>query len=293
MEYFVSAENTPYYHWQLELLIESAKENKCENNLLVALAQADAVVYPEFFRNLSQHRKIFGHENIGKSRGYEGLNSLYSLLWSVRYNKISQPFLAMPAHSVIFNTSLNSLPKKNYPEIIFSPSPFFTIEFAEETIGPFWEWIKKSKEDYEKNWVPAGSFFIFQNIPVEVFERTVAIAERIAVEQIAQGKNVSEYTCQLAWAISLCDFMPQISLKGDYSITGNMLGSGDCPIIDYEHGLPPVFNKRMFQYQPPTYVSFGDPFEILSQHSPTQNSHFISRLAKSNMLSRLELKKAP
>ena len=45
MNYFVNSENHPYYHWQLELLIESFKYNKCEESLLITVAENDNTKY--------------------------------------------------------------------------------------------------------------------------------------------------------------------------------------------------------------------------------------------------------
>jgi hypothetical protein len=65
-----------------------------------------------------------------------------------------------------------------------------------------------------------------------------------------------------------------------------MMDSSNSPFIHYEHGLPPVFNKTMFQYTAPDFVSFGDPFEVLAENSPTESAHFISELAKRSLAAR-------
>ena len=278
MDYLVNAENTPYYHWQLELLIESFKRHNCEENLFICLAETDENINPMFWKNIPEHKRIQGHENIGKIRGYNALNNLYALMWANQFNWVKQPFVHIPA-DVVLNKQLN-IQFSEYPEIIFAPSPFFTIDAAEEVVGPFWELFDKEKSFYEKSWVPMGPIAVFSNIPAYVFERTTILAEKLALHQLLDGKEIWEHTDKIAWAINLADFIGQIKLTGNYSMTMTMLNDGDAPFIHYEHGLPPVFNKTMFQYSTPNFVSFGDPYEILSQHSPTQSAHFISQLAK-------------
>jgi hypothetical protein len=285
MEYLVSAENTPYQQWQLELLIESFKHHNCEKDLLVCLSESDTPIHPSYWRNISDHKRIQGHENIGKTRGYKGLNALYDLSWAVQNKWITQPFAFIPT-DVVLKEKLNVGLQSEYPEIVFNPSPFFTLESAEEAVGPFWEVTNKNKADYESVWVPLGPIIIFNKIPEDLFSRAIILAERLALKQLLRNQQIWEHTAKLAWAMNLSDFVSNLLLRGDYKLTMNMLESGNSPFIHYEHGLPPVFNKVMFQYPEPDFISFGDPFEILAANSPTRNAHFISELAKKSLAAR-------
>ena len=278
MDYLVSVENTPYYHWQLELLIESFKRHSCEDNLLICLAASDASANPMFWKNLPEHKRIQGHENIGKIRGFGPLNNLYSIMWANQFDWIKQPFASIPPDVVLYKPL--TIYFSDYPEIIFSPSPFFTVDAAEDAVGPFWELSQKEKAFYEQSWIPMGSITLFNNIPAYIFERTTILAEKLALYQLLDGREIWEHTDKLAWAMNLADFIGQIKFTGDYSLSMTMLNEGDSPFIHYEHGLPPVFNKTMFQYSPPNFVSFGDPYAILAENSPTQSAHFISQLAQ-------------
>lgn len=287
MEYFVNCENTPYYHWQLELLIESFKRHGLEKQLLVGLAEATAPINKHFCRNLYSHERLFAHQNIGSIRGYKGLNRTYSLYWAVNSKAISQPVCYM-ASDVVLRRPLDISFQGNVPGIVFDPDPFFTIDEAEKTVGPFWEWRGRPKSDYDLRWVPVGPIMIFNQIPAMIFQRVSTIAESLALQQLLAGKEIWEHTDKLAWAINLADYVGHIQIRGDYTLAMNMLGGGDSPFIFYEHGLPPVFNKTMFQYSPPNYVSFGDPFEVLAANSPTPASHFISQLAQTSLAARVE-----
>lgn len=286
MEYFVNIENTPFYHWQLELLIESFKVNNCQDKLLLSVAEANVPTQSDFTRNIKEHERTIFQENIGDIRGYKSLNCFYSLLWALKNDKLKQPFALIPAH-VVLKTPLNlDFNKEGVAETFFLPDPFITIDKAEENVGNFWSWMQKTKEEYAEKWVTAGEILIFNNMPVELFERAIVIAEKLALFQIVNNKKIWEYTDRLAWAITLSNYSDKIILKGDYHFTSNMLEEGRTPFIDYEHGMPPVFNKRMFVYAPPNYVSFGDPFRILAENAPTPNSHFLSQLARNNLMAR-------
>jgi len=285
MEYLVSAENTPYQQWQLELLIESFKYHNCEKDLLVCLAESDTPIHSLFWRNIASHERIQAHENIGKVRGYKELNALYDLSWAVQNKWITQPFTYIPT-DVVLKNKLNIPLQSEFSEIVFSPSPFFTLESAEEAVGPFWEVTNKKKADYETSWVPLGPIMIFNKIPEELFERAIVLAEKLALNQLLRKQPIWEHTTTLAWAMNLSDFVGQIMLRGDYTLTMTMLDSSNSPFVHYKHGLPPVFNKTMFQYTAPDFVSFGDPFEILAENFSTESAHFISELAKRSLAAR-------
>lgn len=285
MDYLASAENTPFQQWQLELLIESFKYQNCEDDLLICLAESDLPIHPNFWRNISNHKRIKAHENIGKTRGYTALNAVYNLAWAVRNKWINQPFAYIPT-DVVLKNKLNIKLQSDHPEVVFSPNPFFTIESAEEAVGPFWEITNKTKTDYEMAWVPLGPILIFNKISEEIFDRAIVLTEKLALQQLLEKRPIWEHTSTLAWAMNLSDYRGQLLLRGDYDLTMTMLHNSNAPFIHYEHGLPPVFNKAMFRYAPPDFVSFGDPFEILAENSPTENAYFLSQLAKISLAAR-------
>jgi hypothetical protein len=286
MEYLVSAENKIYDHWQLELLIESFKQNGCQNDLLLCLADYDSSINPDFWRNISEHQRIYAHQNIGQIRGYHPLNSLYSTLWANQYKLINQPFVSIPT-DVVLREPLNvEFLNNGYPEVIFSPNPFFTFNLAKEHVGPFWKQSFRTQEYYKNSWVPIGPIVVFNNVPSTMFERTIFLAERLALQQLLDGKNIWEHTIQLAWSMNLADLLGKVTIKADYSLTMNMLSNNNAAFIHYEHGMPPIFNKLMFQYEPPNFFAMGDPMQILSDNFPTPSAYFISELAKISLNAR-------
>lgn len=283
MDYLVSIENTPKFQWQAELLIESFKHHNRQDDLVVALAKANAPAQPAFCHNLFDHPRLWPHQNIGEIRGFLPLNQLYALSWGLQFGKVRQPLTLLSPDVLLYHTN-NLRITGDLPEVMFSPDPFFTPDFAEEAVGPFWEWFGRKKEYYEDQWLPSGPVMIFDNIPQVVFERAIWVTEKLALHQLYEGrKEIWDQTVKLGWAINLTDYVGQIMMRGDYSLTTTMVESNYTPFINYEHGLPPAFNKSMFTYQPPAYASFGDPFEILAANAPTPTAHFMSNLAKINL----------
>jgi len=247
MDYFVSAENTAYYHWQLELLIESFKRNNCEDNLFIALTNDKQFVKKRYLNNIYKHKNKIFHENVGP------LNQINSLCWAIRNKKIKQPFAIIPPHVVLRNpTNLNFSP---YPEIITSPHPEFTEQTAKD-------------HGLTQKYIPFGNISIFSNIPELIFEKIAFSIKK---------QNIWAHMDKLALTEIFSEFILKIRIRIE-TLSETMLEGGNSYFIDYEYGMPPVFNKSMFAYEPPGYISYGDPFETLGRNFPTPNSLYISEL---------------
>lgn len=277
MEYFVSTENHPATSWQLELLIQSFKEHNCEDKLKIVLSESNAI--PNIGKNLIEHKNIFGYFNIGEIKGYKPLNQFYNLCWALQAKQISQPFTFMQTDMVL-RSPLN-IHFSNYPEFVFYPDPFFTLEKAEEEIGPFQKWLK-----IKLQWVPVGSLFVAHQIPNDIFNLVAKRAELFALRQLMDGREISNKTVNVALASVFSEHSDNIFCRGDYSLVSSIMDGTNTPVISYEHGIPPDFHKSMFLYPAPSYVGFGDPIKILSEIFPTPNAHYVSILAGKNLQSR-------
>src|SRR5579871_5458982 len=96
MDYFVNTENSTYNNWQLELLIESFKYQKCDDSLLVSFSGSNLPINKLFWYNIPNHKRILYHDNFGAIRGYVPLNNLYAMEWSIQNNWLKQPFAYIP-----------------------------------------------------------------------------------------------------------------------------------------------------------------------------------------------------
>lgn len=281
MEYFVSTENTPYNNWQIELLIESFKHHGCEKDLLVTIADEDVFFMPFAYNNIVNHERFFENQNLGKQQGYEPLNDLYFLIWALENKNLSQPFMYIPTDVVLKNPNYSYKFDSIYPEVVFKPNPFLTVDEIEKNMGPIWNTLQHDKEYYKENLVPIGPILGFNNCPIILFQSVISLIQDLSVNQIKNNNKIWESTDKVAWAIILTDLNEQIVLKEDYSLSSNMLAFDEnAAFVDYEYGMPPIFHKSMFQYKPPQYMSCGNPFQILADNAPTPNSFFISELAR-------------
>lgn len=278
MHFFVSAENTAYYQWQFELMIESFIENGQQNRLFIAVAETDDPGYAPAL-NLFKHENKFSHTNVGVQRGYKKLNQLYALLYALENNLIPETYTVLEPHICLAAPYSNPIEEDRPRACVFAPDPSFTFDTAESNAGEFWKIMPESKEYYQRNWVPLGSVMTFKQIPTDFVRRTIYLAETIILRQLLEKKPIWEHSVKLAWALNLSDVVDQVYIFGTYGITSTMIDAGNTTFIDYEHGMPPVFNKSMFTYPPPERLAFGDPIETLSTLIQTANSHYLSKLA--------------
>src|SRR3990167_8898266 len=102
MDYLVCAEDTTYYHWQLELLIQSFQINNQENNLVIALASEAGATYLDFRKLLPKHKRLIGYDNIGKQKGYRYLNRPYGVIAALTHEYIKQPFCLIEPDMVMY-----------------------------------------------------------------------------------------------------------------------------------------------------------------------------------------------
>lgn len=289
MHFFVSAENTAYYQWQFELLIESFVENRQQNNLLIMVAETDDPGYRPAF-NLPQHPNKYAHSNIGVKKGFKKLNQLYSLLYALENKLIPETYTILEPHIALAQPGFDPFEEDRPRACIFAPDPFFTFDAAEKFVGEFWKIMPNTKDYYQRNWVPLGNVISIKEIPTDFVRRTIYLAETLILQQILEKKPVWEDSVKLAWALNLSDVVDQVYILGTYGITSTLIDTAQTPFVDYEHGMPPVFNKSMFTYPPPDRLSFGDPIETLSTLIQTSNSHYLSKLANKILEKRTNVK---
>jgi len=283
MNYLVSFENQPEYQWQLELLLESFKKHHLENDVLLAVTKSDLPANPNFCRNIADHKRVIGFENIGDLRGYLKLSRYYNLMWTQMAELISQPFAFLETDMVLKNP-INHI-FDPYPQFIFSPDSDFSFETASSHVGDFWEWIGKDKDLFFKNWIPLGGVFIFSNIPLSFFSLVIERIEFLAIKQLMNKKPIWEHTDKLGLVTVVLENLQKINCKGEYSLVSPVFGS-DANFISYEKGIPPAFHKFMFKFSKDMFLSFGDPIEILSKTFPSPNASYLAEIAETCLKAR-------
>lgn len=279
MDYFLSVPNSTYFYWQLELLIQSFKDLNKEENLSIFIYSRpeDSTQYLNnmFSKNLIAHKKKIYTSNPGLVKGCPELNKLYNLLTAVNSGYIKQPFVLLEPCTVFRKDYF--FPEPDASTFAFTVDPFFTVEEVEKNVGPFYEWFNLEKSVFESSWIPIGEVYAFNNLTSNFFSSCMIIAEKLALHQMLDNKKVWERTADLAIAICVLVKSSQVSCRGDCSIVGPINSDFDSFLVGYKDGYPPAFLRSMYPFNP---LSFGDPIEELSKINYTNNSSYISNIAR-------------
>lgn len=285
MDYFLSIENSQYYHWQAELLIESFKANACEDKLFMYVFSNNIPTSynKNFFDNITYHKRKEYLSNIGEQKGCVELNKIYSIVNSLATQRINQPFFVLEPDTVLRKEIFNREEDGFYSSFIFYVDPLFTIEEAEKNVGPFCEWLELDRDTFESGWLPIAESYMFNKIPIELFFSMMQDAEKMAVYQILEKGKVWGRTCDLAVAINIIKNISSILCRGDYQLSSPIDSGSDSYFVSYKDGYLPNFHKSMFKYGPPINLSFGDPISCLSELNFSPNSSYVAKIARSSI----------
>ncbi len=252
IDYFVSAENTAYQHWQLELLIESFKLQGLQDNLAIALANNQEEKLVDFTHNIKKHKRIFLHDNRGLKS--PPLNRIYSLFTALENKLVKQPLVLIDPDMILVT------PVSYTENITFQVNPLFTKDYCPIEIG---------------NWIPLGSVMIFNDVPLDFFKRVIERAESLELDKNCWHNE------RVAWILTMLEYHGHISYKGVYDLEMTMMDNLKHNFIHYTKGLPPVFNKYMYKYKPPNTFVMGNLFDCLLENNPTMSTDYMQQVVRS------------
>lgn len=279
MDFFVSTELTPQNQWQLELMIESFKTIGLEDKLLICIAsREDSKLLPEFSSNINNHARKFVHTNIGEVRGFEPLNKLYAVSFAMKDKALSDQFVMLDLDSIIF-----SKPQDIQDQVFcrFQIDPYFTPEFIDGKTGFKEHFGIDPKELTSEKWPSAYGTMFFGGFPSEFFDETINLCEQYIFNQIKSGKEPWSESVNAAMNVQLHKYVGKYNALGTYELDCDLFSNHPKSFISYRNGYMPIFSKNMFGFKPPEYFSFGNPFKVLSEYSPTMAFMRMSNVAKS------------
>lgn len=252
-----------------------------QDSLFVCFDEIFSSPYHEFIANIVQHkRKIQQKNNIGKIRGYEKLNVYYGIQTALKENLITQPFCIIPLDSVLF--SHISIEDKSI--ISFQVDSNFTPELVLENTSLY------TKEELQENWPSVGKIVCFNQIPIEFFDQLIHLIEKLVFQQLKISNKFWDDTDRLALNLMLKQCAGKVHLQGLYDYQSDMHSNSMQNFICYEKGFVPIFEKKMFAYNPPYYLSLGNPFKVLSEHFPSGAFHYMSTLSQKYLNRKKRLK---
>jgi len=258
MEYFVSIENKPYHHWQIEFLIQSFKLNRIEDKLVIGVAENDEPKTIDFTYNFKNWNRAFTHHNYGKEK-----NRGYSVYLALKEKLIKQPFVLIDPDMMLVKPL-----KEIEANISFQLDTNFRLADGFNYISKLLE-IQKSDVKPESLWIPLGKVMYFNGVPIEFFERVLKWLE-----------TLEDWDERFSWIMALIEYS-QILRKYEGVVTYEMgLNEMDrlCNFIHYNHGFLPTFHKNKYRYE--NGFVMGDLFSDIFQIGRTTSTDIFQNIVK-------------
>jgi hypothetical protein len=282
MQYLVSVENTNYFYWQLELLIESFLMNGLQDNLVIALAENDDPKIKGYSKNLVKHKNKILHANVGKDRDCLVANRFYAIRNLYLSGQIQLPFTIIHADMIMKNPIDKYNQNADFVMNNYNVSKNYLTNAYIDSIGLKQDLINEEKmtEEEVENFPFSMPIIFNESLDKDFFLRFLDKLV-INLEELINKKHdfPIERTC---WTKTFLESL------GFYSATGSFLACElmhsedlDVPFIHYKNGIPPIFNKKFFKFEKGRYMD--GPYENLLEHNPTENTEYMHQVIRSYM----------
>lgn len=279
MQYFVSIENTPYFHWQVDLLIESFKMANLEDKLVISVANnQDNFRFKTYGKNLDVHQPSFSHDNFGKELGYLPLNKIRAIAAAMEHKILAQPFAVIHSDMVLREPIKVDGKSTFYFDTCVEPDAETKWTVLEPRITQIIQNFGLTREAAAK-WLPLGDILVFQAMPENFVYRWL---ERTM--EIVREKHVTAFSPEKDGLIlALYDFLGRNLFYQGKPFQSNLLERNASNFIHFKHGIPPVFNKRNYLHLG-SGLAGDDPLDIILSHNPTPNTDWLQKVVKSYFL---------
>lgn len=284
MQYFVSAENTSYFYWQLELLIESFAMLGLEDSLVIAMAENDSQKVGGFSSNLVRHANKFVHPNEGRHMGYLPLNRVGSIRYALAYGLLKFPFAVIHA-DMVMRRPLDE-PEEGQPTVLLNNFEDFPMSEEEIVKGEIATSLKSlaeergvSVEDLPK--VPFLSPPIVFNKSFESISEVFLARLQNNIVSIAERRGPSFPCEKAAWELTLTESFQHCSVLGKFMAAPLLFDSDEVNFVHYRTGIPPVFNKRFYRYEDGVYLAGQGPYDTLLEHNTSLGTDFVQKVVRS------------
>jgi hypothetical protein len=289
MQYFVSVENTSYFYWQLELLIESFNMLGIGDSLVVAMAENDSQKVGGFSSNIVRHANKFVHPNEGRERGYLPLNRVGAIRYALAYGALEFPFALIHA-DMVARRPLEE-PGDELPCVVlnnFDDHPPAEEDVVKMEIGGDLERLAEER-GVERADVPTVPFFS----PPVVFNGAFGSISEVFFARLQNNmislleRRGASFPCEkAAWELTLTESFQHCSVSGRFMSAPLMFDSDSPSFIHYRTGIPPVFHKKFYRFEDGVYLAGQGPYETIMENNPTVGTDFLQRVVRSYSESR-------
>lgn len=284
MQYFVSAENTSYFYWQIELLIQSFAMLGLEDSLVIGMADNDSQKIGGFSSNLVRHYNKFVHPNEGRHTGYLPLNRVGAIRYALAYGLLKFPFALIHA-DMVMRRPLDEH-ESGTPEVVLNNFDDYSAAEEEMVKGEIRDKLGDLAEDrgVSQEELPGVPFI---SPPIVFNESFGSIAEvffsRLQTNMIdlADRKGPSFPCEKAAWELTLIESFQHCSVTGKFMSAPLLFDSDSANFVHYRTGIPPVFHKRFYRYEEGVYLVGQGPYDTLLEHNPSLGTDFMQKVVKS------------
>lgn len=296
MQYFVSIENTSYFYWQLELLIESLNMLGIGDKLVVAVAENNSQKVVGFSSNIVKHEIKFVHPNEGREQGYPPLNRVGAIRYALAYGALEFPFALVHA-DMVARRPLEE-PDEDLPCVFvnnfddYSPSEDDIIN--REIKSDIAKLASDRGVDIDE--IPNIPFFS----PPVVFNKSFKSISDVFFSRLQKNmvsileRKGSSFPCEkAAWELTLAESFQHCSVKGRFMSAPLMFDSESPNFLHYRAGIPPVFHKKFYRFDEGNYLTGQGPYETILENNPTVGTDFLQKVVRSYAKSRSKWPRKP
>lgn len=279
MDYLVVAPNTPFFQWQIALLVQSFRHHKAEENLAVLLVngQKDPVM-SSFCEHFVNHPRVRVVRLVCDPD--PDVIRCHGTAYAVKSGFVGSTFVSMPAYSVLRRPL--PAPKAN---LTFSYQPDFTFQHV-DSFGLCSKSITRRLND-QRRWLPVGDVFVFDNMPPMFFDRIINRGQLLAFDSkrklLREGNEYfPKNLFRAAMAMSTIESYNDITIDTGGKLECSMIDHDlQANVINYCHGSPPDFSRF---YYPMTAgsIAFSDhPYRAILKSQDTHASGYLKAVALS------------
>mgnify|MGYP001239172289 CR=1 FL=1 len=244
MDYLVVAPHTPFFQWQVAMLVQSFRLQSMEENLAILLIAGSASPQQsQFCKWFSEHPRLKAVRLPADSN--PDIMRLHGLAYAVKNKFVSQNFTILPPYCMLRHPL--APPQAN---ITFSCQSDFTFPQL-DSFGISSNAISKRLGE-KRQWLPVGDVFMFNDMMPEFFNLATGRGEMIAFDsyrEMYKGGNdfVLKGLFRAALAMATMETYGRVKTDTSRRIECHMNDHDQTAnVINYYYGFPPDFSRTFY-----------------------------------------------
>ncbi len=275
MDYLVVAPHTPFFQWQVALLVKSFRIRGEEENLAVLLVATGDAVQSGFCNHFADHPRLRAIRLPCDTN--PDIVRLHGLNVAVKSKLVNPTFTLLPPYCVYRHPV-----EEPKAKITFSCKPDFTLQHI-EGFGISRNAVSK-RFGGKPRWLPVGDVFIFDNVQGNFFDTAVNRGELIAFdsqrETLRNGSDQQPKSIfRAAMAMTILEKSVSIDTSRNLESAMNEQNKSSN-VINYYYGLPPNFSRSYYPING-ELVTFSDhPYNGILRCENTHGAAYMKYLAR-------------